>query len=217
MHRHLPIAALLVWPLLGILVLAGRTSSAPAPPAGETSAGPRYDAEGRLQRPAGYERWIFVGASFGLSYSEHVRPGGSDTFHHVYLDPNAYAHFARTGSFPDPTLLVLEIHRRAERAAPARQGYFEGERLAVEVALKDSSRFEDGWAYFDFSNGKAASLPFEKHQCFSCHVEHAADDNVFTQFYPVLRRLKGARETHIFPGSGVLDPQQAHLVRAALD
>ncbi len=60
------------------------------------------------------------------------------------------------------------------------------------MALKDSSRFEEGWAYFDFSNGKAESEPFAPHQCFSCHLDHAADDNVFTQFYPVLRRLKEA-------------------------
>jgi len=23
--------------------------------------------------------------------------------------------------------------------------------------------------------------------CFDCHAEHAADDNVFVQFYPILR------------------------------
>ncbi len=176
--------------LAAILLLPGQTDSTPTTTAAEPFAGPRYTDDGQLMRPEGYERWVFVGASLGLSYSEHVRPSGSDTFHHVYLDPNAYSHFIRTGTFPDPTLLVLEIHRRAERAAPARQGYFEGERLAVEVALKDSSRFEEGWAYFDFSNGKKTSEPFARHQCYSCHVEHAADDNVFTQFYPVLRRLK---------------------------
>ncbi len=189
-RRTILIAALFVLPLAALLVLPGRTSSTPTP-AGDTFAGPRYAADGRLQRPEGYERWVSVGASLGLSYSEHARPSGSDTFHHVYLDPAAYAHFARTGSFPDPTMLVLEIHQRAERGAPARQGYFEGDRLAIEVALQDSSRFADGWAYFDFSDGKTVSEPFDKQQCYSCHLEHAEDDNVFTQFYPVMRRLKG--------------------------
>ncbi len=190
MRRSILLIALFALPLVGFLTLAQRGSSTPATAFGETSTGPRYAADGRLLRPEGYERWVFAGASLGLSYSEHARPSGSDTFHHVYLDPAAYGHFARTGSFPDPTMLVLEIHRRADRGAPARQGYFEGERLAVEVALKDSSRFEEGWAYFDFSNGKTASEPFDKQQCYSCHLEHAQDDNVFTQFYPVLRRLK---------------------------
>lgn len=192
MRRPLLLVALGALPLAALLVLPGRTSSTPAP-TDETFAGPRYAADGRLQRPEGYERWVFVGASLGLSYSEHARPSGSDTFHHVYLDPEAYTHFARTGTFPDPTMLVLEIHRRADRGAPAKQGYFEGERLAVEIALKDSSRFEESWAYFDFSGGKTVSEPFNRRQCYSCHVEHAADDNVFTQFYPVLRRLKTDR------------------------
>lgn len=191
MRRYLLITTLLASGLVGGLLLPGQTSSTPTTN-NELDAVPRYTDDGLLKRPKGYERWVFVGASLGLSYSEHARPSGADTFHHVYLDPNAYDHFVRTGTFPDPTQLVLEIHRRGERAAPARQGYFEGERLAVEVALKDSSRFEEGWAYFDFSNGKTTSEPFAPHQCYSCHVEHAADDNVFTQFYPVLRRLKPA-------------------------
>ena len=61
------------------------------------------------------------------------------------------------------------------------------------MALKDSARFDGGWAYFDFSGGKTTAKPFAKQQCSSCHAEHAADDNVFTQFYPVLRRAKAAR------------------------
>lgn len=130
--------------------------------------------------------------SLGLSYSEHARPSGSETFHHVYLEPSAYEELARTGEFPEGTRLVLEIHRRAERAPPSLQGYFEGERLAVEVAVKDSEAFEEGWAYFDFSNGRQASRVFPRGQCFDCHVEHGARDNVFTQFYPVLRRLETA-------------------------
>ena len=187
MGRPLLFAVFLAVLVKVALVLPGRTSSAPS---SDELVGPSYTVDGLLKRPEGYERWVFVGASLGLSYSEHARPSGSDTFHHVYLDPGAYAHFARTGTFPDPTMLVLEIHRRADRGEPARQGYFEGKRLAVEVAVKDSEHLEDGWAYFDFSNGKTESSAFARHQCYSCHVEHAADDNVFTQFYPVLRRLK---------------------------
>ncbi len=190
MRRSLQVAALVAFALIaGTLVLPERGASTPAPDA-QAFAGPRWADDGRLLRPEGYEKWVFVGASLGLSYSEHARPSGSDTFHHVYLDPVAYDHFARTGTFPDPTMLVLEIHRPADRGAPARQGVFEGERLAVEVAVKDTEHLKDGWAYFDFSNGKTASTPFKRRQCYNCHVEHGREDNVFTQFYPVLRRLK---------------------------
>jgi hypothetical protein len=59
------------------------------------------------------------------------------------------------------------------------------------VALKDHDKFDEGWAYFDFANGsKKTSTAFPKGSCFSCHKEHGADDNVFTQFYPVLREAK---------------------------
>ncbi|MCP3959705.1 MAG: cytochrome P460 family protein [bacterium] len=51
------------------------------------------------------------------------------------------------------------------------------------MALKDSERFDGGWAYFDFSNGRQAAEPFARGQCADCHAEH-------TQFYPVLRRVK---------------------------
>ncbi len=58
------------------------------------------------------------------------------------------------------------------------------------MALKDSDRFEDGWAYFNFSRrGELAkeAPTFPKAACYNCHDSHAADDNVFVQFYPVLR------------------------------
>ena len=34
--------------------------------------------------------------------------------------------------------------------------------------------------------------------CYDCHAEHAADDNVFTQFYSV---LTSAREKHLAKGA----------------
>ncbi|MFQ5739924.1 MAG: hypothetical protein ACE5JX_13020 [Acidobacteriota bacterium] len=35
---------------------------------------------------------------------------------------------------------------------------------------------------------KAAAGAFAKSQCYNCHHEHGAADNVFSQFYPILRR-----------------------------
>ncbi len=44
--------------------LAQRGASMPAPaPASETFAGPRYEADGRLLRPVGYEQWAFAAAA----------------------------------------------------------------------------------------------------------------------------------------------------------
>jgi len=152
---------------------------------------PRYAEGKQLVLPEGYREWIFVGASLGLSYSEQPRAGGPGTFAHIYMQPEAYGHFKQTGQFPEGTMLVMEVHKPEQNVSINKQGYFEGDRVAVEVALKDRSKFEEGWAYFDFANGaKKSSTAFPKTACFSCHQEHGADDNVFTQFYPVLRDAK---------------------------
>ena len=179
MPRRL-LALLSAAPLLG----APGDGTAPASP----SSAPAYDASGALLRPKGYRRWVFVGASLGLGYSEDGHQDGPGDFHHVYLRPESYEAFRRTGRFPDQTVLVLELHRAAQKVAPGRRGLFEGPRIALEAAVKDAERFPEGWAYFSFGDGSAAAAkPFRRADCFDCHRRHAALDNVFVQFYPVLR------------------------------
>jgi len=157
----------------------------------KTMSQPRYTEDKQLLLPEGYRTWVFVGASIGLSYSEQTRSDGPGAFHHIYMQPEAYAHYQRTGQFPEKTMLVMEVHKPEQKVSINKQGYFEGDRVALEVALKDHEKFEDGWAYFDFANGaKKQSKAFPKTACFSCHQQHGADDNVFTQFYPVLRAVK---------------------------
>jgi hypothetical protein len=174
------LAVLATAPLLGALGDGARS----APP----TATPAYDATGALLRPQGYRGWIYIGASLGLSYREKPPGGGPGEFHHVYLRPESYDEFRRTGRFPDKTVLVLELHEAAQKVAPSRHGLFEGRRLALEAAVKDVERFPDGWAYFSFGDGsRPTATPFPRADCFDCHRQHAASDNVFVQFYPVLR------------------------------
>ena len=148
---------------------------------------PRYDAGGALLRPEGYRQWVFVGASLGLSYAAGAPDPGPGAFHNVYVRPESYDTFLRTGRFPDRTVLVLELYEAAEKVAPSRHGRFEGKRIAVEAAVKDT-RLVDGWGYFSFGDGSVpAARAFPRGACFECHREHAAVDNVFVQFSPVLR------------------------------
>lgn len=110
------------------------------------------------------------------------------------MQREAYAHYKATGKFPEGSIFVLELFEPRQKESINRDGFFMGDRRAVEVAVKDAGRFEEGWAYFDFPvrDGEVAAegTVFPKSRCFDCHVEHAGDDNVFTQFYPVLRTLK---------------------------
>lgn len=154
---------------------------------------PVFDGKA-LIRPEGYREWIFVGSSLGLAYSKNPdqKAGpGSDLYHNVYINPSSYREFAKTGKFPEGTVMVLELARPEVKSEPGLQGSFQKEFVALEASVKDSSRFEGGWAYFNFTEGagklKAKAEPFPQSACWSCHHVNAATDHVFTQFYPVLR------------------------------
>ncbi len=182
------------WPLLFTVSLASEPIESDG---GDT---PVYAEDGSLRRPDGFRTWVFVGASLGLSYSPHKSEYGAELFHNVYLDRRAYEHYAKTGKFPEKSMLAMSVYRQSSKAdgnSPL-QGSFEDEFVSLEVAVKDAERFDDGWAYFDFSGGeseKDTARPLARDKCFDCHAKHAADDNVFVQYYPILRRLKAKSQT----------------------
>lgn len=163
---------------------------------------PVFEGKTTLQRPVNYRDWVFVGSSLGLSYAQNppaqASAGGmGEMYHNVYITPNAYREFARTGKFPEGTMLAMEMASADTKREPGLQGSFEKEFVGLEVSVKDSSRFDTpGWAYFNFSNGMGQSYkekadPFPPTAgCVSCHKQNAQTDNVFTQFYPVLRAVK---------------------------
>lgn len=164
------------------------------PPEGMTL--PAYDDKGKLIRPEGTEKWVFVGAGLGMNYTDE--DPALELFTNVFIQPEAYDHYARTGTFPEKTMLALEAHLPSSEESINERGSFEGRQVGFEIALKDHDRFEEGWAYFSFTGfgagfrKSAAARP--KADCYACHAAHAADDNVFVQFYPRLLKLKEERE-----------------------
>ena len=71
--------------------------------------------------------------------------------HNVYINPAAYREFARTGKFLEGTVMAMELAAAEVKREPGLQGSFEKEFIGLEVSVKDSSRFEGGWAYFNFT------------------------------------------------------------------
>ncbi len=75
-----------------------------------------------------------------------------------------------------------------------------GEFLGLEATIKSKKHFPNepgNWAYYSFSSKDHKSLsktakPFPTDACNACHAGAAADDFVFTQFYPVLREGKAS-------------------------
>lgn len=168
------------------------------------SAEPQYDEKGNLKRPTDFHTWVFVGANIGLQY----RKDGQETnqreqdrhkaaavgdFHNGYIRPESYEHYLKTGKFPDKTVLVMEVYEAKDRDQQnvVSGGLFPGERRSIEVAVKNSKR-PDGsttdWAYYVFKpTTKSTAKAFPDNACYDCHRKHASVDNVWVQFYPVLR------------------------------
>jgi hypothetical protein len=174
------------------------------PPAPQSrSSDPQYEAKWELKRPENFRTWVFVGANLGLQYHKDVpettprekdrRKADPGDFHNVYIRPEAYEHFLRTGKFPDLTVLVMDVYEAKERDAKniVSKGLFPGSQRRIEVAVKNSKR-PDGsktdWAYYAFDPPtKATATAFPDSACYDCHHKHADLDNVWVQFYPVLR------------------------------
>lgn len=157
--------------------------------------GPQYDSHGSLIRPRNFETWVFVGSSIGLTYEPGISSHSPGDFHDVYIRAASYREYANTGKFPEKTMLVLALYPPEEKVSPAKGGYFEGDIEGMAVAVKDHEHFPNGWAYFNFGDGtrlKDTAMANPEPMCYSCHKQHAADDNVFVQFYPILRPIAEA-------------------------
>ncbi len=153
---------------------------------------PRYDASGAMLAPEGYREWVFVGTNLGMRYSDE--PVTTPHYHNIYIQPEAFRHYRETGRFPDKTMLVMEQATAGSKASINRQGTFADKFTGIEVAVKDESQFKEKWAYFVFFDRERKTLAKAQAQpqrsCWACHNANGAVDNVFVQFYPVLRDLR---------------------------
>jgi hypothetical protein len=162
---------------------------------------PQFTADGRLIRPAGWEEWVMIGASTGLSYTDPPaeRPAGAapGIFHNIYLQQWAYRYVMERGVFPEGAMLVMSMYEPSRKSAPARSGFYEGNLIPMlEVHLKRAGIDSTGWAFYGFgeTDSTAAKIPGDA-SCYSCHKAEAAFDQAFVQFYPAIReRLLGRRD-----------------------
>jgi len=176
-------------------VLAVTVAAAAAVPA--SAAAPVYDADGRLIPPSDYREWIFLSSGLDMSYRAR---GGDDMhmFDNVFVKPEAYRAFQDTGTWPDQTVLVMEVRGARSKGSINKRGQFQTtEGMGMELHVKDTARFAGGWAFFaGDGNGPAAQIPFQA-ECYSCHREHGAVDTTFVQFYPTLLPLAEKKGTLI--------------------
>jgi hypothetical protein len=182
--------------------LAGSGPAAKSQPADD----PQYTASGDLVLPTGFETWVFVGSNLGLSYTPDASAAAGtppprpprQQFHNVAINKTAYEYFLANGQFPERTVLAMQVFEAADKTPSnvLAAGVFNGRRVGLEVAVKNSSR-PDGkttkWAYYNFTDPSdrtkvlASAAAFPDQSCANCHQLHASVDNVWVQFYPALR------------------------------
>jgi len=172
------------------------TPSTGRAPAKAKLAGAVFTKDGALTRPVDYRKWQFVTAGVGMSYGPAAQAAaltGHVMFDNVFVQPAAYQSFRANGVWPEGTMFVLELRGSETERPPNNRGYFQTDVHGVEVSIKDSSRFDGRWAYFDFGMDTKTARPEPKSNCFACHAANAKVDMTFVQFYPTLQDVKPAR------------------------
>ena len=178
------VCAFAVW---GVVSLTLRAQPVPA-------TAPAYTADGRLDFPTTYRKWVYLSSGLDMSYLPDSFRSVS-TFGNVFVNPEAYDGFVANGTWPDKTVLVLEVRRAEQNASINRGGRSQGDIVQTEVHVKDTARFEGGWAFFAFRGETTAAMIPRTANCYSCHQENAAVDTTFVQFYPTLLPIARAKKT----------------------
>ncbi len=122
-----------------------------------------------------------------MSYSP-AEQMGHHVFDNVFVNPQAYQAFVQTGTWPDKTMLVLEVRSAEGKGSINQKGNYQGTAvMGLEVHTKDEARYPGKWAFYSFDNGRTAKMIPASADCYSCHAAHAAvDARIFVQFYPTL-------------------------------
>jgi len=168
---------------------------------------PAFTADNKLMLPSDHvwREWPTIGTPL----TPNALNGGQAAFpefHIVYIDPESFAHWKKTGEFREGTVIAKELTsvRAPDGANPdgstnevSGTGYFMGDYTGFEITIKSRALYPDepgNWAYYSFGhNGEPYNAAAEKQpaeNCNACHEASADQDFVFTQFYPVLRAAK---------------------------
>jgi hypothetical protein len=159
-------------------------------------AGPEYTSDGQMKAPVNYREWVYLTSGFDMSYSPSAQAADHHVFDNVFVNPEAYKAYLKTGTWPDKTVLVLEVRGAEGKGSINQRGNFQGANLTgLEVHAKDSARFPGKWAFFGFGNSQTAKMIPQSAGCYSCHSDHGAVDTTFVQFYPTLLPVAKSKGT----------------------
>ncbi|HEX7360522.1 MAG TPA: cytochrome P460 family protein [Bryobacteraceae bacterium] len=176
--------------LLGSAAIAGGLRSG-----AQSGAIPSYTADGRLQLPSDYREWVYLSSGLDMSYTPRAAgSNGHSMFDNVFVNPEAYRSFLQTGTWPDKTMLALELRGADKNGSINKAGYFQSRNvMGVELHVKNAAR--GGWAFYQFNGAAPAKMVPKRASCYSCHRDHGAVDTTFVQFYPTLIPVAKGKNT----------------------
>ena len=179
---------------LALLILgSGLPPANPANPAAPNL--PEYTADGQLKFPSNYREWVYLSTGIDMNYRPNAGMNHS-MFDNVFVNPESYKYFVANGTWPDKTILVLEVRGAETKSAINKAGHYQTtEVMGREVHVKDESRFPGKWAFFGFDDAPTAKMFPTEMECYSCHAQHTAVDTTFVQFYPTLIEIAKKKGT----------------------
>jgi hypothetical protein len=148
---------------------------------------PQYTKGGGLIFPSDYRDWTFLTSGLGMTYGPAgtADAAGNPNFDNVFANQASYRWFLKTRTWPDKTVLILEVRGSDSKVSINQGGHIQTKVVSVEAHVKDAAR--GGWAFYAFEPGASeASLIPKTRSCYSCHEQHGAVDTTFVQFYPTL-------------------------------
>jgi hypothetical protein len=181
-------AALLVTALLPLTAFIQEEAS--------SGSSPEYTSDAQLKLPENYREWVYLTSGFDMSYNKAAMAGmDHHMFDNVFVNPESYKSFVKTGTWPDKTMLVLEVRGAEGRGSINQKGNYQSDIMGLEVHVKDEARFPGNWAFFGFDDNKTAKMTPTTADCYTCHAAHAAVDTTFVQFYPTLLPIAKSKNT----------------------
>jgi Cytochrome P460 len=161
-----------------------------------------YAPDGQVRFPADYRQWVYLSSGVGMTYGPVGQMGrmGPPMFDNVFVNPESYRAFLKTGRWPDKTMFVLEIRTSESHASINKDGHFQTDVMGIEAEVKDASAKTGEWTFYSFDARKPSAGTIGKAfgrdaSCYACHGTNTAVENTFVQFYPELYDVAVKRGT----------------------
>jgi hypothetical protein len=149
----------------------------------------RLTHDGKMQKPADLDHWVFLGTSLGMGYNpgsfNAARPG---QFQVALMEPTAYRYFVEHGSFAPGSMFLLSFYDADTQQRSINQnGFTQADLTNYEIHLIEPDN-KEGHGFYMFAPDSATGDPVGPgSSCVRCHVQHGAFDGTFAQFYPTIR------------------------------